>query len=71
MVLRARINLIGRSSMEVGVRIEQPGVPLLHIGSSYFTMVGRLRQDGKETSVQLPPIEYKSRICLLYTSRCV
>jgi len=60
MVLRARINLIGRSSMEVGVRIEQPGSPILHIGSSYFTMVGRLRQGGKENSVQLPPIEYKT-----------
>jgi len=36
MVMRARINLIGRSSMEVGIHIEQPGEPLLHIGSSYF-----------------------------------
>jgi acyl-CoA hydrolase len=71
MVLRARINLIGRSSMEVGVRIEQPGVPLLHIGSSYFTMVGRLRQDGKETSVQLPPIEYKSRMEVLRRDRAL
>lgn len=62
MVLRARINLIGRSSMEVGVRIEQPGEPLLHIGSSYFTMVGRVRADGEEKSVPLPPLEYKTKM---------
>ncbi len=62
MVLRARINVIGRSSMEVGVHIEQPGEPLLHIGSSYFTMVARLNEDGEEKSVQLPPLEYKSKM---------
>ncbi len=62
MVLRARINLVGRSSMEVGVRIEQPGEPVLHIGSSYFTMVGRLRENGEEKSVPLPPLEYKSKM---------
>ncbi|HVJ06089.1 MAG TPA: acyl-CoA thioesterase [Candidatus Saccharimonadales bacterium] len=62
MVMRARINLVGRSSMEVGVRIEQPGEPLLHIGSSYFTMVGRVRENDEEKSVPLPPLEYKSKM---------
>jgi len=62
MVLRARINLIGRSSMEVGMHMEQPGEPPLHIGSSYFTMVGRVREDGEEKSVQLPPLEYKTKM---------
>lgn len=61
MVLRARINVIGRSSLEVGIHIDQPGEPILHIGSSYFTMVARLREEGEEKSVQLPPLEYKTK----------
>lgn len=62
MVIRARINLIGRSSMEVGMHIEQPGESLLNIGASYFTMVARVREDGEEKSVQLPPLEYKTKM---------
>lgn len=61
MVLRARINLIGRSSMEVGVRIEQPGTPVLHIGSSYFTMVGRVRENGEEKSVPVEMLNFKTK----------
>jgi len=62
LVLRARMNLVGRSSMEVGVRIEQPGEHPLHIGSSYFTMVARMREGDEEKSVPLPPLEYKSKM---------
>jgi acyl-coenzyme A thioesterase 9 len=51
MVLRARVNLVGTTSLEVGIRIEQPGetpaAPVLHVASCYFTMVARLRDpDG-------------------------
>jgi acyl-CoA hydrolase len=45
LILRARVNLVGTTSLEVGVRIEQPGDPVRHIASCYFTMVARLRED--------------------------
>src|ERR1035438_4276935 len=62
MVLRARVNLVGTTSLEVGIRIEQPGgppdAPLLHVASCYFTMVARLRdENGTERSVPLPGLE--------------
>lgn len=59
-ILRARINYVGRSSMEVGVRLEQAGKVNIHLGSCYFTMVARLRDESGERSVPLPPVEYKS-----------
>jgi acyl-CoA hydrolase len=61
MVLRARINYIGRTSLEVGVRIDQPGEPLLHIASSYVSMVARLSENGVERSVSLPPLDYRTQ----------
>jgi acyl-CoA hydrolase len=72
MVLRARVNLVGKTSLEVGIRIEQPGnpaqpgagpgEPVLHVASCYFTMVARLRdEDGTERSVPLPGLEYRSQ----------
>lgn len=73
MVLRARVNLVGNTSLEVGIRIEQPGKPVqpgaaaeepvLHVASCYFTMVARLREeDGTERSVPLPGLEYRSKV---------
>jgi len=62
MVLKARINYISKKSMEVGVRIEQPGEPLLHIASCYITMVARVTEDGAERSVSLPPLEYLTQL---------
>jgi acyl-CoA hydrolase len=67
MVLRARVNLVGTTSLEVGIRIEQPGLtktePVLHVASCYFTMVARLRdEDGTERSVPLPGLEYRSKL---------
>ncbi len=61
MILRARVNLVGNTSLEVGVRIEQPGSPVLHVASSYFTMVARLRDEqGQEYSVPVPKLDYRS-----------
>lgn len=61
LILRARVNLVGRTSMEVGVRIEQPDCERPHIASCYFTMVGRIRDEaGEERSVPLPPLECRS-----------
>ncbi len=63
MVLRARVNLVGKTSLEVGIRIEQPGEPFLHVASCYFTMVARLRdEDGTERSVPLPGLEYRTKL---------
>jgi acyl-CoA hydrolase len=61
------VNLVGKTSLEVGIRIEQPGgqagEPVLHVGSCYFTMVARLRdEDGTERSVPLPGLEYRSKL---------
>ena len=39
--LRARINYVGRSSMEVGIRVDQEGAESGSLASCYFTMVAR------------------------------
>jgi acyl-CoA hydrolase len=62
-VLRARVNLVGRTSMEVGVRIEQPDCAVPHIASCYFTMVGRTCEaNGEEHSIPLPALECRSAL---------
>ena len=55
---QARINHVGRSSLVIGIRAEQPGEPANHIASCHFTMVARSWKDGEEFSVTLPPLEY-------------
>lgn len=50
----ARINYVGRTSLEVGIRVEQEGDPPRHIASCYFTMVARLG----EKSLAIPPLDY-------------
>jgi acyl-CoA hydrolase len=57
-VMRARVNFVGNTSMEVGIRLEQPGVKPLHFGSCYFTMAARMHDDQGERGVPLPPLEY-------------
>jgi acyl-CoA hydrolase len=54
----ARINHVGRSSLVVGIRVEQPGEPVNHIASCHFTMVARSGSGGQARSVALPPLEY-------------
>ncbi|HJU82894.1 MAG TPA: acyl-CoA thioesterase [Holophagaceae bacterium] len=58
LLLKARINFVGRTSMEVGIRAEHPedpGRPAVHIASCYFTMVAR---SGDETrSLQVPAFQ--------------
>ena len=56
MLLHARINFVGRTSLEVGVRIEQGGAEKVHIASCYFTMVAR--KAGQ--SLLVHPLEYKT-----------
>lgn len=67
MILRARVNLVGNTSLEVGIRIEQPplraGGEMLHVASCYFTMVARLRdEDGTERSVPLPALALSTKL---------
>ena len=57
-VFHARINHVGRSSLVIGIRVEQPGESKNHIASCHFTMVARSWKDGEEYSVPLPPLEY-------------
>jgi len=54
----ATINHIGRSSLEIGIRVEQPGETTEHIASCYFTMVARSGYGENVTSVALPSIDY-------------
>lgn len=56
-VFHARINHVGRSSLEVGIRVEHAGDPVTHIASCYFTMVAR-GGEGAGESLSLPPLEY-------------
>lgn len=61
LAFHARINHVGRSSMEVGIRVEHPGspgVPAVHIASCYFTMVARTGSGETATSLTLPPLTY-------------
>ena len=55
-LLLARINFVGRTSMEVGIRIEQEGPGRRRIASCYFTMVARM--EGR--SLAVPPLEYST-----------
>lgn len=57
-VFDARINHVGRSSLEIGIRVQQPGNPTRHIASCYFTMVARSGSGDNVVSVPLPPLEY-------------
>jgi acyl-CoA hydrolase len=59
---KARINHVGRSSLEIGIRVEQPGDPVRHIASCYFTMVARSGVGEGATSVVLPGLDYSEEI---------
>lgn len=60
-VLHARINHVGRSSLEIGIRVEHAGDPVTHIASCYFTMVAR-GGEGAGESLPLPPLEYPGEL---------
>jgi len=61
-VFSARINHVGRSSLEIGIRVEHPGKPVSHIASCYFTMVARSGMGEDAVSVILPPLEYSDEV---------
>jgi len=54
----AHINVVGRSSMEVGVKVMAQNIPnrtLVHTNSCYFTMVA---VDDKGRAVSVPRLQY-------------
>jgi acyl-CoA hydrolase len=52
----ARVNHVGRTSMEVGVRVDQDD-GRSHVASCYFTMVARDGDGPDARSVEVPPLE--------------
>ena len=62
LVFSAQINHVGRSSLEVGIRIEQIGPGLGHVATAYFTMVARSTDSGQARSLTLQPLDYMLEI---------
>lgn len=58
LVFSAQINHVGKSSLEVGIRIEHLGPGSGHVATAYFTMVARSTEGGQGRSLTLPPLEY-------------
>jgi acyl-CoA hydrolase len=58
LIFSAQINHVGKSSMEVGIRIECLGEGSSHLASCYFTMVARSTDCGEARSLVLPPLQY-------------
>lgn len=57
LIFKSRVNYVGKSSLEVGIRIEQTN-PRTHIGTCYFTFVARRGPRENRVSLELPPLEY-------------
>lgn len=62
LVFSAQINHVGRSSMEVGIRVERLGEGSSHLASCYFTMVARSADSGEARSLSLPPLQYPQEL---------
>ena len=60
--LRARINYVGRTSMEVGIRVDQDKEAEHSLAACYFTMVARKGEGDKAESLPIPSLEYESEI---------
>lgn len=64
LVFSAQINHVGKSSMEVGIRVECLGKGSSHLASCYFTMVARSTEGGGAKSLPLPPLHYEQEVDL-------
>ena len=60
--LRARINYVGRTSMEVGIRVDQEGADSDSLASCYFTMVARIGEGEEARSLEIEPLDYETPI---------
>lgn len=58
-VFQAQINHVGKSSLEVGIRVECMGTAANHLASCYFTMVARSTEADEARSLVLPPLNYE------------
>ena len=56
LVCSGRINRVGRTSMEIGIRVESESEPR-HYASCYFTMVARDGDGPGAASIPVPPLE--------------
>jgi len=61
-VFSAQLNHVGKSSMEVGIRVECLGPGSGHLASCYFTMVARSTDLGEVKSLALPPLRYETEL---------
>ncbi|XXQ67547.1 acyl-CoA thioesterase [Neisseriaceae bacterium B1] len=62
----ASVNYVGRSSMEIGIRVEAQNIQnrtIRHTNSCYFTMVAM--KDGKTVAVEPLKIENETQRCRL------
>jgi acyl-CoA hydrolase len=62
LVFSAQLNHVGRSSMEVGIRVERLGASPGHLATCYFTMVARSTDSGEARSLVLPPLRYELEV---------
>lgn len=53
----ASINHVGRSSLVVGIRVEQQGRQVNHIASCHFTMVARTGTEDNQSGILLPQLD--------------
>lgn len=60
--MRARINYVGNTSMEVGIRVDQDKEASRSLAACYFTMVARIGEGEQAESYPLPPLDYESEI---------
>lgn len=60
--LRARINYVGRTSMEVGIRVDQDKEAEHSLAACYFTMVARKGKGDEAESLPIPSLDYESEI---------
>ncbi|HLR76025.1 MAG TPA: hotdog domain-containing protein [Balneolaceae bacterium] len=60
--MRARINYVGRSSMEVGIRVDQDIDAEHSLAACYFTMVAREGEGSDAQSVAIPQLDYESDV---------
>ena len=62
LVFSAQINHVGKSSMEVGIRVECLGAGSSHLATCYFTMVARSTDSEEAQSLALPPLKYEQEM---------
>lgn len=58
--LRGRINYVGRTSMEVGIRVDQDKEAEHSLAACYFTMVTRIGEGEEVKSLPIPSLDYES-----------